>query len=127
MIAKLTDITGRFWNWQTMFLNKGSSGFNFFSKSDKRFFNGLSCSINIQMVGIHRTNHSDVRMKFQKTPVVFIRFNNTDIIFITPEVSIVIDRYPSQKRIGTHTAVSENMRYHRTYCSFSVSSGDANV
>src|SRR6185437_3260310 len=95
---------------QSIFIDQGSSVFYFTAESNKGFFHRSARTINIQVICIHGTDHSNIGMKFQETPVVFIRLHHTNIPFASPEICVVIRRNATEKGIASKTTVAQDMR-----------------
>src|SRR5689334_301034 len=75
------------------------------------------CTIYIQMIRVHCTDHCDIREKLQKTSVIFICLHNTNRfpIFcsrVAPEIGSIVTGYTPEESCSTKTTMSEDMPCH---------------
>ncbi len=61
------------------------------------------------MIGIHGGDDGDIRAKPEKAAIIFIRLYYTNITWVTPEITVIIDGDPPQKGIAAITAMSQDM------------------
>ena len=79
------------------------------------------------MVSIHRCNDGNIRAQFQKTPVIFICLDHTNIIVAAPKIRLIVHCYSAQESIASITSMRENMRCHGSNGCFAMCTTDANI
>src|SRR5690606_1201086 len=78
------------------------------------------------MIWMDGRYYGNIRMNTQETTVIIIRFHNSTIIFMYPEIGVIVCCNSSQEGIATVTADGQNMCYHGRYNSFAMSSCNTN-
>src|SRR5664279_1233186 len=127
MITELLNVCCGSWNRQAVFLYQSPPRFYFFAELEKCFLYCLTCSVYVQMIGIHGTDHRNIRVQPEKTPVVFVGFHYTYIIALAPEIRIVVGVNATKKCIGSQATVPQNMGDHRADGCFSMSACNADI
>src|SRR4029079_5407714 len=94
---------------------------------NKSFLHFLDSSVNIEVIGIHGTDHGHIRVQLQKASVIFISFYHTYICFAAPKVCSIVYRYSSKEGITTIPTVSQQMSDHRRGSCFSMCTGNTDV